>query len=163
MAKWHNATIGGVKPDGSDACNRLTELLLDALMACPTPHHTLTLRIADSTPSHIINKALKAIRQGCSMPAFVSDKSYINFFTRHGVSIEDARDFVMTGCLDVSRSGTRAIACGMFPNAQLLDIFMSDRIDSKTGLKVLPGMGDPEQYKTYEDFEAFKDVLAGFK
>ncbi|MGI6424238.1 MAG: pyruvate formate lyase family protein [Tepidanaerobacteraceae bacterium] len=162
MAKWHNATIGGVKPDGSDACNRITELLLDALMACPTPHHTLTLRIADSTPSHIINKALKAIRQGCSMPAFVSDKSYINFFTRHGVSIEDARDFVMTGCLDGNIPGrTRTIACGMFIVPMVLDIFMNDGIDSKTGLKVLPGMGDPEQYKTYEDFEkAFKDVLA---
>ncbi|AOT69804.1 pyruvate formate lyase family protein [Geosporobacter ferrireducens] len=162
MAKWHNATIGGVKPDGSDASNKLTELLIDAALACPVPHHTLTLRIADSTPDSVIIKGLKAIQQGLSMPAFVSDQSYVRFFQRNGLPIEDARDYVMTGCLDGNIPGrTRTIACGMFIAPMVLDVFMNNGIDHKTGLKILPGMGDPSQYKTYGEFNtAFKNALA---
>lgn len=161
MAKWHNATIGGVKPDGSDASNKMTALILDAAMACPLPHHTITLRIADSTPESVIIKGLKAVQQGLSMPAFVSDQSYINFFTRRGAALEDARDYVMTGCLDGNIPGrSRTIACGMFIVPLVLDVFMNNGVDPKTGLKMLPGMGDPGQYKTYEEFaKAFKETL----
>ncbi|UCG65937.1 MAG: formate C-acetyltransferase, partial [Deltaproteobacteria bacterium] len=45
MAKWHNMTIGGVTPEGEDATNELSYLVLDALKLCPVPHHTVTVRV----------------------------------------------------------------------------------------------------------------------
>jgi formate C-acetyltransferase len=50
MAKWHNWTIGGVTRDGRDATNELTYLILEAANRCPTPHHTITLRVHEETP-----------------------------------------------------------------------------------------------------------------
>ena len=76
-AKWHNIVIGGVKPDGSDAANPLSYLILKALRECPGAHPTVTLRVAESTPEDLLEMGLECVRMGLSMPAFVGDKSYI--------------------------------------------------------------------------------------
>ena len=54
FAKWHNFLIGGVKRDGSDATNDLSYLLLEAALVTRTPHHTITICVADSTPEELI-------------------------------------------------------------------------------------------------------------
>lgn len=106
FAKWHNFVIGGVKPDGTDATNDLSYMLLDAALITRTPHHTITLRVAPSTPKELLLKGAECIKAGLSMPAFISDESYTEFFTMHGVSVEDARDFAITGCLDANLPGS---------------------------------------------------------
>ncbi|MBN2238782.1 MAG: pyruvate formate lyase family protein [Dehalococcoidales bacterium] len=45
FAKWRNMTIGGVTPEGEDATNELTYLVLEAAKRLRTPHHTITLRV----------------------------------------------------------------------------------------------------------------------
>ena len=52
-ARWMNMTIGGVRPDGSDASNELTRLILRAVMMVKTPHHTVTLRVAAHHPGRM--------------------------------------------------------------------------------------------------------------
>ncbi len=155
MAKWHNWTIGGVNSDGSDATNALTYLLLDAARATATPHHTLTLRVHEGTPQPLLIKALEVVRAGMSMPAFVGDKSYIQFFTGHGVPLEEARDYVMTGCLDANLPAkSRTAAVGMFVVPLAFDIFRLNGTDPNTGLKVGVETGDWEDFSTYEQFYA---------
>src|SRR5690606_6974766 len=53
-SKWHNAVIGGLTPDGEDATNELSYLILRAAEVCPTPHHTLTMRVHAGTPSELL-------------------------------------------------------------------------------------------------------------
>ena len=161
MAKWHNMTIGGVKPDGSDASNRLTYLVIEAAIRCKVPHHTITLRVTDSTPDEIMLKALEAIQKGLSLPAFVSDRSYIEFFTRYGLDVENARDYVMTGCLDGNIPGrSRTISLGMFIAPKTLDLFLNQGIDHRTNLRVCNPVGDLNRFESYEEFESsFKKEL----
>ena len=45
MARWNNWVIGGVTPDGEDATNELSYLILEAAKDCQTPHHTITVRV----------------------------------------------------------------------------------------------------------------------
>ena len=88
-----------MKPDGSDAANPLSYLILKALQECPGAHPTVTLRVAESTPDDLLRLALECVRMGLSMPAFVGDKSYLAYLTMNGVDIKDARDYVLTGVL----------------------------------------------------------------
>ncbi|HVN97152.1 MAG TPA: pyruvate formate lyase family protein [Syntrophorhabdaceae bacterium] len=154
-ARWYNMTIGGVKSDGSDATNELSYLVLEALMRCPTTHHTITMRVAESTPESLILKGIEAQARGLSMPAFIGDPSYINFFTTYGVSLEHARDYVITGCLDANLPGrSRAITIGMFITPLMLEFFLNDGVDRKTGLQVGNKVGDLDRFKTYDEFYA---------
>ena len=58
-AKWYTLTIGGCKADGSDACNELTMDILQAVLNCPCPHHTVSLRVTDTTPDAVMRKAIE--------------------------------------------------------------------------------------------------------
>ena len=85
---------------GNCAVNELTYLEFKACLDVPTPHHTITLRVAENTPIETIVEGLRVVKSGLGMPAFVGDKSYINFFMSRGLSEEVARNYSMAGCVD---------------------------------------------------------------
>lgn len=155
FAKWHNFIIGGVKRDGSDATNELSYMMLDAALITRTPHHTITLRVAPSTPQDLIMKGIECQRAGLSMPAFVSDQSYINFFTMHGVSLEDARDYAITGCLDANLPGkSRTGPVPMTIMTVIFDLFRHNGINVKNGELAGIPTGDFTQFKDFEELFA---------
>lgn len=155
FAKWHNFIIGGVKPDGTDATNDLSYLLLEAALITRTPHHTITLRVAPSTPKSLILKGVECQKAGLSMPAFVSDKSYIEFFTMHGVSIEDARDYAITGCLDANLAGkSRTGPVPMTIMTVIFDLFRHNGVNVKNGEQAGIPTGDFTQFKDFEEMFA---------
>jgi formate C-acetyltransferase len=75
MARWYNWVIGRVTPDGKDASNPLSYLILEAARDCPSPHHTITLRVHDGTPEALMSKALREERvSGLHISHFVKSK-----------------------------------------------------------------------------------------
>ncbi|MFX1552968.1 MAG: glycyl radical protein [Promethearchaeota archaeon] len=164
MAKWNNMVIGGLTPDGKDATNDLTYLVLEAALRCPTPHHTITLRVHDTTPESLMLKALEVVRTGIGMPAFISDKSYIEFFLSHGVTLEDARDYALAGCLDGQIVGkSRSLAVIPFVIPLVLDIFMHNGIEPRTGKQLGPQTGELESFQTFDELMmAWKEHLTHF-
>jgi pyruvate formate-lyase/glycerol dehydratase family glycyl radical enzyme len=155
MAKWHNWTIGGLTRDGKDATNELTYLLLEAAKETQIPHHTLTLRVHDNTPTELMQKALDVVRTGLGMPAFVNDKSYIEFFLKNGMSLDDARDYIMTGCLDGNIPAiSRTVSIGMFIVSLAFDIFIHNGINPNNGELVGIKTGNVEDTKTYQEFKS---------
>lgn len=164
FAKWHNFTIGGVTPDGRDASNRLTYLILEAARRTRTPHHTVTLRVHEGTPRELMIKALEVVKTGVGMPAFIGDKSYTEWLLSRGVPLELARDYVVAGCIEVSLPGhSRQPKCTFFVPPKVLEIFLNNGVDPKTGLEVGPFKDNLENVETFDDFvSAFKEYLAHF-
>lgn len=155
MAKWHNWTLGGVKADGSDAANALTSLVMKAALDTKVPHFTCTLRVHENTTLDLIAEGLKVVREGLGMPAFVGDPSYINFFTDNGNTIEEARDYCMTGCLDGNIPAvTRSQTVVMFIIPQAFDIFMHNGFCKYSGEEVGIKTGDVTKFETYEEYKA---------
>jgi pyruvate formate-lyase/glycerol dehydratase family glycyl radical enzyme len=154
MAKWHNWTIGGVDANGNDVTNELSYLLLEAAKEMKIPHHTLTLRVHDKTPEALMVKALEVVKTGIGLPAFVADKSYVNFFVRQGLSREDSRNYIMTGCLDGNIPAmSRTVAVGMFLVALGYDIFMHDGFNQGTGEQVGIKTGDVTVMKSFAEYK----------
>lgn len=164
MARWHNWVIGGVTPDGEDATNELSYLILEAAKDCQTPHYTITLRVHDKTPKDLMLKALEVVKTGIGMPAFVGDKSYIEYLVNQGLPLRDARDYALAGCLDVNIPGkSRINAFGMFIVPLVFEITMNNGIEPRTGRQLGPRTGDFESFETFDDFmKAFKEQLAYF-
>lgn len=158
MAKWYNWTIGGQKPDGSDATNELSYLMLDAAIDTHLPHHTITLRVHSGTPEKLMLKALECVRSGIGMPAFIGDESFINFFTKQSetnrLTIEEATDYVPTGCVDGNIPGlTRTQVAIFFVVPQAMDICMHNGYCRYTKEMVGKSFGDVTQMKSFEDFK----------
>lgn len=165
MAKWHNMTIGGVIPaTGEDATNELSYLILDAIKLCPVPHHTVTVRVSENTPEDLMLKALDVVKTGIGMPAFVGDRSYIEYLLSERVSLEDARNYSMGGCIDATIAGkSRIAAYGMFIVSKVFEITMNNGIDPRTGSKLGLETGDFQNFESFDDFlNAFKEQLKYF-
>ncbi|HEX2965868.1 MAG TPA: pyruvate formate lyase family protein [Syntrophorhabdaceae bacterium] len=164
MARWNNFIIGGVTPDGRDATNELSYLLLEAARDCRTPHFTITLRVHENTPDELMLQAIDTLRAGVGMPAFVGDTSYIGYLTYNGVSVEDARNYALGGCLDANIPGkSRINAFGMFVVPRVFEITMHDGFDPRLNVQLGPHTGKFEDFKTFNDFiHAFKTQLKHF-
>lgn len=162
MAKWYNWTIGGQKADGSDATNELSYLLLDAAKDTNLPHHTVTVRVHKNTPDKLMLKAMEVVKSGLGMPAFLGDESYINFFTNGGLSLEEARDYCATGCVDGNvQAVTRTQVAVFFVVPQGMDIFMHNGYCRYTKEQVGIETGDVTKMKTFEEFrDAMNKQLA---
>lgn len=164
MAKWHNMVIGGVTSNSQDATNELTYLILEAAKRLTTPHHTITLRVHEGTPEELMIEALEVVKTGVGMPAFVGDRSYIEFLLSKGVPPSVARNYALGGCLDVALPGLmRIVGASFFVAPKVLEIFLNDGVDPRTGLEVGPFKVDLAKFQTYVEFtDALKEYLAHF-
>lgn len=164
MARWHNFVIGGVDKDGNDATNEVSYLVLQAAYDVRTPQFTITIRVNENTPKELMMKGLELVQTGLGMPAFVSDKSYIQGLVDQGVPIEEARDYALAGCLDMNLPGrSRINALGMFVVPKVLDVMMHNGVMRETGEQLGPKTGEMKDFTSYEDFEkAFKEQLYYF-
>jgi pyruvate formate-lyase/glycerol dehydratase family glycyl radical enzyme len=164
MARWNNWVIGGVTPDGEDATNELSYMILEAARDCQTPHHTITVRVHEGTPDALMLKSLELVKTGIGMPAFIGDKSYIAYLRGQGVPLQDARDYGLAGCIDVNLPGkSRINAFGMFIVPRVLEIAMNGGLDPRSGKQLGPMTGAFESFETFDAFmDAFKEQLAYF-
>lgn len=154
MAKWHNWTIGGRNADGSDATNELTYLLLEAARRTRLPHHTLTLRVHEGTPPDLLVKAMHVVKTGIGMPAFIGDRSYIEFFTSGGMPVEEAHNYCATGCVDGNVPAvTRSQVVTFFVLPQAFDVFLHNGVCRYTGERVGIETGDVTVMATFEEFK----------
>lgn len=101
----YNMVVGGVDAQGKDASNELSYLLLDLQKDIRLPQPNLSLRIHSDTPTELLRKAAEIIRLGDGMPQCFSDEVNIESFVRRGVSEEDARDYAVVGCVELSIPG----------------------------------------------------------
>jgi pyruvate-formate lyase len=109
-------------------------------------------------------KSLEVVKTGIGMPAFVGDKSYIGFLTGEGVSLENARNYTLAGCLDANIPGKSRIgAIQMFVVPLVFELAIYNGVDSKTGEQLGLRTGEFEDFKSFDDFmNAFKKQLAHF-
>ena len=101
----YNLVVGGVDASGNDASNELSLLLLDLQRDTRLPQPNLSLRIHKGTPDKLLHKAAEIIRLGDGMPQCFNDEVNIPAFENRGVSAEDARDYGVVGCVELSIPG----------------------------------------------------------
>ncbi len=164
FAKWRNMTIGGVTAEGKDASNELTCLVLEAANRVRTPHHTITLRVHDNTPDELMLKALEVVKTGIGMPALALDNSFIEYMTSGGIPLNEARGYHLAGCVDPAIPGKQSFLAGLFfVVPKVLEIFLNNGTDPRTGIYVGPHKIDVDACKTFEEFyKGFKDYLMYF-
>ncbi len=101
----YTITLGGVDNTGQDASNELSRLLLDVHGVLKLPQPNLSVRLHQGTPQRFLQQAARVIRMGTGMPQLFNDEVIIPGFTAKGVAIDDARDYAIVGCVELSIPG----------------------------------------------------------
>lgn len=157
-----NMTVGGVTRDGRDATNELTYLLMDAVRHVKVYQPSLSCRIHTKSPYKYLKKIVDVVRAGIGFPACHFDDAHIKMMLAKGVSIEDARDYSLMGCVEPQKSGRlyqwTSTAYTQWPIC--IELVLNRGVPLWYGKQVCPDMGPLSQYKTYEDFDrAVKEMI----
>lgn len=155
MARWNNIILGGCDRTGKDATNELSYLFLESAMEVRTPHPTMTIRVNKDTPIELLDKAAELIATGIGMPALISEDGYIDYIKKRGLPIERARDFAISGCLDITMPGAaRMNVVSMFITTMVLETTINNGQDYRTGEQLGPQTGYLRDFKSYDEFYA---------
>jgi len=150
-----NMCVGGVTREGLDATNELTYLLMDAVRHVKIYQPSLACRIHNKSPREYLKKIVDVIRSGMGYPACHFDDTHIKMMLAKGVSIEDARDYCLMGCVEPQKAGRlyqwTSTAYTQWPIC--IELTLNNGVPLWYGKSVCPDMGELSQYKTYEQFE----------
>lgn len=98
-------TIGGMDKDGNDATNDLTMLMLEASAHTRMMNPWVCVRMHEGTPYELKVKTIECVRAGYGHPKIFNDGPAIKGMMRKGMTLEEARDYCVVGCVEIDLPG----------------------------------------------------------
>jgi len=150
--------LGGVKPDGTDAVNEMSYILLDVIREMRILQPSSMVQISRKSPDRFIHKALDIIKTGFGQPSCFNTDAIIQELLRQGKSLIDARNGGASGCVETGAFGTEAYwLTGYFNLPKILELTLNNGYDKRTKKLVGLQTGYPADYK------CFDELIAAFK
>lgn len=144
--------LGGVKPDGSDAVNEMSYILLDVIKEMRILQPGSMVQISRKSPDRFIHKALDIIKTGFGQPSCFNTEAIIQELLRQGKSIVDARNGGASGCVESGAFGTEAYwLTGYFNLPKVFEITLNNGFDWRTNKQVGLQTGYAHEYKSFDD------------
>ena len=154
-------TVGGIDKEGMDAVNDLTYVMLRAteLMKLRDPNVSARFCPGVNSTRYLRRLCEVNVDTGC-MPALHNDRAIISALTAKGLTLEQARDYGVIGCVEPSSNGraydnTSAILLNL---TSVLELTLFNGRHRHTGRDVLISRetGAPT---TFETFDAFRTAF----
>jgi len=150
--------IGGVGPDGADAVNEVSYLLLDVVEEMQLVQPSACVQVSEHNPDAFLLRAERVIQTGLGQPSIFNTDVIIREMLNAGKTIEDARAGGPSGCVTVSAFGKESCTLTGYINwPKILELACNDGVDPNTGRQIGPQTGDP---RTVADYDAFFDAYA---
>jgi pyruvate formate-lyase/glycerol dehydratase family glycyl radical enzyme len=160
-AEWFNCTLGGQTVDGKDATNEMSYLWLEAAKRVGSPHPTLTIRVHENLNEDFAMMAAELAKMGRGYPAWFGDRTTIPFLLAQGVTLCDARNYAVGGCVISQVPGKMSTVRVMQGNIpKMFELTLHNGIDPLTGKQLGPKTGKFENFRNYDElWEAFTQQI----
>ena len=99
-AHWEAVTVGGQTPDGLDATNDLTYLILKSKRDFPLNYPDLAARVHTGSPKRYLYEVAKTIKDGSGFPKIINDEEVVPLLLSKGAAFEEAYDYAVSGCAE---------------------------------------------------------------
>ncbi|MEA4854628.1 MAG: glycyl radical protein [Christensenella sp.] len=163
---FQNITIGGQDKNGRDATNELSYLILETQAAIRLHTPSVSARYHDRASNKFIQACLDCIRLGGGQPAFYSDEIYITALVNRGMSVEDATEYSVVGCVEAvceGKCGHRPNGSGLINLGKIVEVALNNGVDPETGICPKSGYGDLLTFKDFNEvFDAVKEFSAWY-
>ncbi|MGN1129094.1 MAG: pyruvate formate lyase family protein, partial [Candidatus Flemingiibacterium sp.] len=163
---FQNLIAGGQTPEGLDATNDLSFMCIQATMHVRLPQPSFSVRVWNGTPHEFLIKAAEVTRTGIGLPAYYNDEVIIPALISRGLTIEDARDYNIIGCVEPQKAGKTEgwHDAAFFNMCRPLELVMNSGRDlsgvNGDGVQLGPDTGDVTRMKTFDEFyDAYKTQM----
>lgn len=102
---FQNLIAGGQNAEGVDVTNDLSFMTIQASMHVQLPQPSLSVRVWNGTPHEFLIKAAELTRTGVGLPAYYNDEVIIPSLVNRGLTLADAREYNIIGCVEPQRAG----------------------------------------------------------
>ena len=149
---FQNLIAGGQTSEGLDATNDLSFMCVEACLHVMLPQPSFSIRVWNGTPHEFMLKAATLTKTGIGLPAYYNDEVIIPSLISRGLSIEDARDYNIIGCVEPQKSGKTDgwHDAAFFNMCRPLELVFSNGVDK--GYQLGKRTGEIDDFKTFEDF-----------
>jgi pyruvate formate-lyase/glycerol dehydratase family glycyl radical enzyme len=154
-----NVVLGGQRADGGDATNFLSYMCLRAQADLGLTQPNLSIRVHENSPQELLMAAAYVISQGSGMPQVFSDEVIIPGQINRGVARQDAMNYAVVGCVELSTPG-KALGwsdSAMFNMTRVLELTLFGGKDPHSGEQI--GLETPplDELGGYDELEAAYD------
>lgn len=157
---FQNLIVGGQTPDGRDSTNELSFICLNATLHILLPQPSISIRVWNGSPNELLIMAAHVTRTGVGLPAYYNDEVIIPSMLSRGVSLEDARNYCIIGCVEPQAPGKTDgwHDAAFFNMLRPLELVFSN--GKSGGEQISIKTGEIETLDTYEKFfDAYKKQM----
>ena len=157
---FQNLIAGGQNKEGEDVTNDLSIMCIQASMHVHLPAPSFSVRVWNGSPHEFLIKAAELTRTGIGLPAYYNDEVIIPALQNRGLSLEDAREYNIIGCVEPQKAGKTEgwHDAAFFNMCRPLELVFSNGMDK--GEMVGIPTGDVTQMKTFDEFfDAYKKQM----
>lgn len=149
---FQNLIAGGQDTEGLDATNDLSFMCMQASLHTRLPAPSLSIRVWNGSPQQLLLKAAEVTRTGIGLPAYYNDEVIIPALLSRGLTMEDARDYCIIGCVEPQKAAKTDgwHDAAFFNMCRPLEMVFTNGVDD--GVQVGPRTGDVSSFATFEDF-----------
>ena len=160
---FQNLIAGGQNKDGEDVTNDLSFMCIQASMHVHLPAPSLSVRVWNGSPHEFLIKAAELTRTGIGLPAYYNDEVIIPALQNRGLSLADAREYNIIGCVEPQKAGKTDgwHDAAFFNMCRPLEMVFSNGMDK--GVQIGVRTGDVTEMKTFDEFyDAYKKQMEYF-
>ncbi|MCI8694569.1 MAG: glycyl radical protein, partial [Lachnospiraceae bacterium] len=157
---FQNLIVGGQDKEGVDVTNDLSFMCITASKHVFLPQPSLSIRVWNKSPHDLLMKAADLTRTGIGLPAYYNDEVIIPSLLSRGLTLEDAREYNIIGCVEPQKAGkTEGWHDAAFYNmCRPLELVFSNGWDK--GEKISIETGAVEEMTSFEEFyDAYKKQM----
>ena len=155
-------TLGGVNPDGSDACNDLTVAFLQAARLVRVSNPTFGFRWHPKVKDEVMREVFECIRHGLGYPSIRHDPVLIaNGMYWHDHPLKEMRTWVHQACMSpapTTKHGFQPcrMASATLNCSKMVEYALHDGFDHIINMQMGPNSGDAKKFTDFEQlFEAW--------
>lgn len=154
FSKFEDICLGGQTPDGLDATNELSYIILESTRAlqitCPEP----CVRIHANTPDRFLHAVAETIKDGRGFPKLLNDEMVIPFYLANGATLKEAFDWNISGCCEnrLPNRETNVTGNGGLNYGSAVEMtFRNGRLKVLKDLPFGPQTGDPRAWTSFDE------------
>lgn len=154
---FQNIIVGGQSSGGQDCTNRISYMAMAATAHVRLHEPSLSVRVWSKSPDEFLLKACEVSRLGMGIPAYYNDEVIIPALINRGLTLEDARDYGIIGCVEPQKPGkTEGWHDAAFYNmSKVLELTLNN---GRSGTKQLgPQTGE------LTSFHCIEDIIAAYQ
>ncbi len=159
FSKFEDVVLGGQTPEGLDATNELSYLILESTRALPITCPEPCIRVHANTPDRFLHHVAEVIKDGKGFPKLLNDEMVVPFYLANGATLKEAFDWNISGCCEnrlINRETNVTGNGGINYGSAIEMTFRNGRLKVYKDLQFGVETGDPRTWTTFDDvFKAF--------